>query len=50
MGLIVTQIPVDRLPAGLAQSAAFVKQVDFDPVHESPVTDQPAEKIHGGAS
>ena len=47
MSLIVSQTPVNRLPAELVNNAAFVKQVDFDPVHQSAETGQPAEKIHG---
>ena len=47
MSLIVSQMPVNRLPAELVNNAAFVKQVDFDPVHQSAETGQPAEKIHG---
>lgn len=49
MSLIVSQMPVNRLPAELVNNAAFVKQVDFDPVHETAGTGQPAEKIHGSA-
>ena len=49
MSLIVSQTPVNRLPAELVNNAAFVKQVDFDPVHQTVETDQPAEKIHGSA-
>lgn len=49
MSLIVSQTPVNRLPAELVNNAAFVKQVDFDPVHQTAETDQPAEKIHGSA-
>ena len=47
MSLIVSQKPVNRLPAELVNNAAFVKQVDFDPVHQTAETGQPAEKIHG---
>ena len=47
MSLIVSQTPVNRLPAELVNNAAFVKQVD--PVHQSAETGQPAEKIHGSA-
>ncbi len=47
MSLIVSQAPVNRLPAELVNNAAFVKQVDFDPVHQTAETGQPAEKIHG---
>lgn len=49
MSLIVSQTPANRLPAELVNNAAFVKQVDFDPVHQSAETGQPAEKIHGSA-
>lgn len=49
MSLIVSQTPANRLPAELVNNAAFVKQVDFDPVHQTAETDQPAEKIHGSA-
>lgn len=49
MSLIVSQTPVNRLPAELVNNAAFVKQVDFDPVHQTVETGQPAEKIHGSA-
>ncbi|MEY8233725.1 hypothetical protein AALA82_19235 [Oscillospiraceae bacterium 50-16] len=35
MSLIVSQTPVNRLPAELVNNAAFVKQVDFDPVHQT---------------
>lgn len=49
MSLIVSQAPVKRLPAELVNNAAFVKQVDFDPVHQEAETGQPAEKIHGSA-
>ncbi len=49
MSLIVSQTPVNRLPADLVNNAAFVKQVDFDPVHQTAETGQPAEKIHGEA-
>lgn len=49
MPLIVSQTSVNRLPAELVNNAAFVKQVDFDPVHQDAKTDQPAEKIHGDA-
>ena len=49
MSLIVSQKPVNRLPAELVNNAAFVKQVDFDPVHQTAETGQPAEKIHGDA-
>ncbi len=49
MSLIVSQTPVNRLPAELVNNAAFVKQVDFDPVHQTAETGQPAEKIHGDA-
>ena len=49
MSLIVSQAPVNRLPAELVNNAAFVKQVDFDPVHQTAETGQPAEKIHGDA-
>lgn len=47
MSLIVSQAPENRLPAQLINNAAFVKQVDFDPVHQTAETGQPAEKIHG---
>ena len=47
MSLIVSQTPVNRLPAELVNNAAFVKQVDS--VHQSAETGQPAEKIHGSA-
>lgn len=47
MSLIVSQTPVNRLPAELVNNAAFVKQVDFDPVHQTAETGQPAEKSHG---
>ena len=50
MSLIVSQVPVNQLPAELVNNAAFVKQVDFDPVHETAETGQPAEKIHGSAT
>lgn len=49
MSLIVSQMSVKRLPAELVNNAAFVKQVDFDPVHQTVETGQPAEKIHGSA-
>lgn len=49
MSLIVSQAPVNRLPAELVNNAAFVKQVDFDPVHQDTEAGQPAEKIHGSA-
>lgn len=49
MSLIVSQIPVKRLSAELVNNAAFVKQVDYDPVHQTAETDQPSEKIHGRA-
>ena len=49
MSLIVSQAPVNRLPAELVNNAAFVKQVDFDPVHQTAETGQPAERIHGSA-
>lgn len=49
MSLIVSQTPVNRLPAELVNNAAFVKQVDFDSVHQTAETGQPAEKIHGSA-
>ena len=49
MSLIVSQTPANRLPAELVNNAAFVKQVDFDPVHQTAETGQPAEKIHGSA-
>lgn len=48
MSLIVSQTPVNRLPAKLVNNAAFVKQIDFDPVHQSTESNQPVEKIHGG--
>ena len=47
MSLIVSQTPVNRLSAELVNNAAFVKQVDFDPVHQSAESSQPVEKIHG---
>lgn len=49
MSLIVSQTPVNQLPTELVNNAAFVKQVDFDPVHQTAETGQPAEKIHGSA-
>ncbi len=49
MSLIVSQTPANRLPAELVNNAAFVKQVDFDPVHQGAETGQPAEKIHSSA-
>lgn len=49
MSLIVSQVPVNQLPAELVNNAAFVKQVSFDPVHQDTEADQPAEKIHGSA-
>lgn len=49
MSLIVSQTPTSRLPAEVVNNAAFVKQVDFDPVHQTAETGQPAEKIHGSA-
>lgn len=49
MSLIVSQMPVNRLPAELVNNAAFVKQVDYDPVHQTAETSQPSEKIHGSA-
>ena len=49
MSLIVSQTPANRLPAELVNNAAFVKQVNFDPVHQTAETGQPAEKIHGSA-
>ena len=49
MSLIISQTPANRLPAELVNNAAFVKQVDFDPVHQTTETGQPAEKIHGSA-
>lgn len=50
MSLIVSQTPVNRLPAELVNNAAFIKKVDFDPVHETPKTEQPAVKINGTAN
>lgn len=47
MSLIVSQTPANRLPTELVNNAALVKQVDFDPVHQTAETGQPAEKIHG---
>ena len=35
MSLIVSQTPVNRLPAELVNNAAFVKQVDFDSAHQT---------------
>ena len=49
MSLIISQTPVNRLPAELVNNAAFVKQADFDPVHQTAEMGQPAEKIHGSA-
>ena len=49
MSLIVSQMPANRLPTELVNNAAFVKQVDSDPIHETAETGQPAEKIHGCA-
>ena len=49
MSLTVSQMPANRLPAELVNNAAFVKKVDFDPVHQTDETGQPAEKIHGSA-
>lgn len=49
MSLIVSQTPANRLPAELVNNAAFVKKVDFDPVHQTDETGQPAEKIHSSA-
>ena len=48
MPLIIGQTAVQKLPADLVKNAAFVKNVAFDPVHETGQTDSPAEKIHGG--
>ncbi len=50
MSFIISQMPVNRLPSELVQNAAFVKQVDFDPVHESKPSGSPAAKIHGDAA
>lgn len=49
MSLIVSQTPANRLPAEVANNTAFVKRVDFDPVHQTAETGQPAEKIHSSA-
>ena len=46
---IPTILPSGRLPAELVNNAAFVKRVDFDPVHQTAESSQPAEKIHGSA-
>ena len=47
MSLIVSQTGVNRLPAELVNNAAFVKYVDFDPVHQTAESNQPAEKVNG---
>ena len=44
MSLIVEQMAVKRLPSELVNNAAFVKMVDFDPVHESDAPAGPAEQ------
>lgn len=49
MSLIVSQTPVNRLPAELVNNAAFVKQVDFDPVYQDAEIGQSAEKNRGSA-
>ena len=49
MSLIISN-EAKRLPAELVNNAAFVKYIDFDPVHQSPEAQQPAEKISGMAS
>lgn len=49
MSLIIGQAAVPKLPDELVKNAAFVKTVDFDPVHETGRTDPPGEKIHGTA-
>ena len=48
MSLIISN-EAKRLPAELVNNAAFVKYIDFDPVHQSPESHQPAEKISGMA-
>ena len=45
MSLIVEQMAVKRLPSELVNNAAFVKMVDFDPVHESDAPAGPAEQL-----
>ena len=50
MSLIVSQSPINRLPPELVNNAAFVKQVDFDPVHQTAESGQPAERVNGIAS
>lgn len=50
MSLIVSQTPVNRLPAELVNNAAFVKQVNFDPVHQIAANGQPAERVNGIAN
>lgn len=49
MPLIIAQTGAGRLPSELVDNAAFVKQIDFDPVHQTPESGQPAEKISGMA-
>lgn len=50
MSFIISQTGVGRLPAELVKNAAFVKHIDFDPVHQTAENDQPAEKINGNSS
>lgn len=50
MSLIVSQTPANRLPAELVNNAAFVKQINFDPVHQTVESGQPAERVNGFAS
>lgn len=49
MSLIISQTGVNRLPAELVNNAAFVKHIDFDPVHQTAENNQPAEKVNGVA-
>lgn len=50
MSFIISQTGVGRLLTELVKNAAFVKHIDFDPVHQTDETDQPAEKISGNSS
>ena len=50
MSFIISQTGVGRLPTELVKNAAFIKHIDFDPVHQTDETDQYAEKISGNSS
>ncbi len=47
MSFIISQTGVSQLPTELVKNSTFVKQIDFDPVHQTVEDGQPAEKING---